>query len=209
MNKWIIGSLATAALFLAACSDDDSNNNDDSNNIVNTSNWIGSPCTCEGSGCEILKVPLPSPSEGGVIKGCENIDATGITGGKLVCIRTIGLDLAAVAPTVYAPQGYCSISAVKAVMDENVQAIANMANYGDTDTFTTCPAGSALLESTFDYSLLDNPAAITNKTCVKLCAQDSDCNVDGEMTCLNKDGHKFCYNEENLKLADTYTVTEF
>lgn len=207
MNKWMIGSLVAAALFLAACSDDD-NNNAGNENIVSTSNWIGSPCTCEGSGCDILNVPLPSPNEGGVIKGCENIDATGITGGKLVCIRTIIPDLAAFAPTVYAPKGYCSISAVKAVMDEN-QALAEMANYGDTDTFTTCPAGSAMLESTFDYNLVGSAAVITNKTCVKRCAQDSDCNVDGEMTCLNKDGHQFCYNEENLKLADSYTITEF
>lgn len=171
-------------------------------------NGIGDPCTCEGIGCDAMGVPLPAPIDGlGKIVGCEKVDATGIEGAKAVCLRTIDAKYSALSPTVYAPKGYCSLSAVSAEMEN--ETFKQLVEYGDAASFDKCPEGSALLSSTFDYTILMNAAKITNKTCVKLCRDNSDCNVDGEMECLERKGVKFCYNETNLSISDDLTVTAF
>lgn len=205
----LIGILAASMAF-TGCSDDDDDDNATGNaNINHQEKWIGAACSCDGKGCELMNVPIPAPQENAKLIGCENIDTTGIEGGKVVCLRTISAELSAVAPTVYAPGGYCSISAVKAEMSEADAPFAQMASYGDPDKMTSCPAGSALLTSVFDYQIVGRDAKITNKTCVKLCNSDADCNTAGEMTCLNKKGVKFCYNETNLKLSENYTLQPF
>ena len=199
-------------LSLAACDDSD-NDAPQGGDQTDTKRdiGIGNGCSCEATEdnvCDAMGVPLPSPvDDRGKLVGCDAIDDTGITGAKRVCLRTIDAQLSAIAPTVYAPKGYCSLSAVKAGMEN--ETFKQFVEYGDADAFTQCPKGSALLASTFDYKILGSDATITIKTCVKICNTDADCNVEGEMTCLERKGVKFCYHEDNLKLSDNYTVTPF
>lgn len=190
------------AMFAAAC--------DDGNDIgyVNDHN-IGAPCTCESSGvgeCDVLSVPLPSPKGNGKIVGCENMDTAAVTGGQAVCLRTIDASMSVFAPTVYAPKGYCAVSAVKC----EGSSYCSMVEYGDADALTSCASGYILLESKFHYSIAGTDASITNKTCVQPCRDDGDCNADGEMSCLSRKGINFCYHEINLSIANAeVTITKF
>ncbi len=172
---------------------------------------LGAPCTCEGDGCAVMGIPLPVPvndsTVSGQIVGCENVDTTGMTGGVVACLRTIAGDAAIMAPPVWAPKGYCTYSAVKTQMEN--ERFAQMATYGDADALTACPKGSTLLESTFDYEIVGQQAVVLNKTCARSCTSDSDCNGDGEMTCITKGNARFCYNEENFKFMKDYTATPF
>ncbi len=197
-NKFLMLALTAALGFgFAACDEE-----------TLPDNGIGDPCTCEGTGCDAMGVPLPVPAEGsGKIVGCEKVDATGIEGAKTVCLRTIDAKYSNLSPVVYAPKGYCTLSAVSAEMEN--ETFKELVEYGDAASFDKCPEGSALLSSTFDYTILSVPAKITNKTCVKLCHDNGDCNADGEMECLERKGVKFCYNETNLSISDDLTVTAF
>lgn len=202
----VLASVLMGFVCVSAC--DDSSDGDASS----FASGIGDPCTCENltdeEACALFSIPIPSPDpEKAKIAGCEAVDMTGIEGGKIVCLRTISKEYKAFAPTVYAPKGYCTISAVGAEMDND--AFKAMTEYGEISSFKACPSGSAMLESKFDYSIMGNAAKITNKTCVKLCDSDADCNTDGDMTCLEKKGVKFCYHETNLSLSDDYTITPF
>lgn len=194
--------LATSLCF-AACSDDD----DDKDSSVRTiDKWIGSPCTCEGEGCEMMDIPLPAPVLNATIKGCENIDMTGVEGGKLACLRTIAASQANVAPPTYFPKGYCTISAVGC--DGSI--FCGAASYGDVDKLTKCPSGSVMIESKFDYPIAESPSVIVNKTCAKACNSNADCNGDGEMSCIKRNGYKFCYNEQNFEfMGDDIKYTKF
>lgn len=199
------------SMLSTSCGDDDSQPSTSDGDKPLPDIGIGNACSCEelqSGGCSVLGVPLPSPAEDkGKIVGCDAVDATGIVGAKSVCLRTISSDYAAIAPTVYAPDGYCTLSAVKADMENDT--FKQLVEYGDADAFTKCPKGSALISSTFDYKIAGQDAKITNKTCVKLCRTDADCNVDGEMTCLERQNVKFCYHEKNLEISEKFTIEAF
>ena len=212
LNKWLLAGIMAGALLAAGCSDDDDEKNDGAgggNTVVDTQNWIGNACSCESSSadeCEMFGVPLPKPSGNGKIVGCDNVDAAPIEGGAKVCLRTIEGDAAKVAPATYFPQGYCSISAIGCEGGKICQMVA----YGDASKMTTCPAGSTLLESRFEFKIIVDNVIITNKTCAKNCKTDADCNVDGGMTCMTKGNAKFCYNQKNFDGTTTeYTATPF
>jgi len=180
--------LISLPVAFAACSDEDSKYTNDYG--------IGSPCTCEGEGCDIYGVPVPVPAEGkGTIKGCENVDTSNMGGGVLACIRSIPADFEPMAPVTYFPQGYCAIAAVNCTGS----TFCGSATYGDVSTMASCPAGSVFLSSVFDYDIMGQASVITENMCVRACKSDSDCNQDGEMTCIERSGHKFCYHEKNFK----------
>ena len=155
--------------------------------------WIGAPCRCTGDSnqCTMLSIPLPT---GKPIEGCDNVPAKDFPAAELVCLTTIDEVYASVAPPTYFPAGYCSLSAVNC----EGASVCSMVSYGDVDALVACPKGSALLESVFEYTIMKEVVTITNKTCVKNCRTDADCNKDGEISCLNKKGAKFCYNEKNF-----------
>ena len=214
-----IGLALGALLFCGACDDGDDDNNGDAtktgNNgtenskIVKLDKWIGSPCTCEGDGCTTGIIPMPYPKEGkGTIKGCENIDMTGIEGGVIACLKTISDDQASIAPPTYFPKGYCAISAVSA---SNSTVCTMGACYGEPEKMTKCPAGSTMIASDFEYTIAGMfDGIITDKVCAKTCNSDEDCNKDGEMSCITKNNHKFCYHEKNFAfLGDNITYTDF
>ncbi|MCL2325738.1 MAG: hypothetical protein FWC40_04475 [Proteobacteria bacterium] len=190
MNFWHrMGAIAmAAALPLVAISCD----NDDVT-ISTETQWIGALCRCTGtsSDCTVLSIPLPT---GKPIEGCDNVPAKDFPAAELVCLTTIDEAYKSVAPPTYFPAGYCSLSAVKCEGSN----LCSMVNYGDVDALVACPKGSALLESQFEYKIMNDMVIITNKTCVKNCETDADCNQDGEMSCLSKKGAKFCYHEKNF-----------
>jgi hypothetical protein len=168
--------------------------------------WIGNACQCEGEGCAVLGIPLPVPQGNGTIVGCENVDITEAEGGVVACLQTIPKSQAMTAPPTYFPQGYCAISAVGC---EN-SSMCSFVAYGDAENMNSCPHGSTLVASVFNYSIVGTPAKITNKTCVKTCQTDADCNTAGEMTCIEKQGARFCYNVKNFEfMGDNITVTPF
>jgi hypothetical protein len=193
-------------LLCAACDSDD---NDDSTS--SKSQWIGAPCHCEGAGCSAVGVPLPAPvidKDGkmtGTIIGCDNVSLDGIEGARIVCLQNLTA-YENLAPPTYFPAGYCAISAVSCKNN----FFCSSAEYGDPTKLNTCPKGTVLLESLFYYDIADQAsngkpeAEIYNKTCVKACNSDADCNTEGKMSCLNKDGHKFCYNEDNIKMLESH-----
>lgn len=192
-----------AGFALTAC-------DDETGSYVN-GNDVGSPCSCEGEGCAIGEIPLPHPTKGTIV-GCENVDMTGITGGELVCLQSISQDASNIAPPTYFPQGYCAISAVSCTGN----TFCAMASYGSVETFDRCPAGHVLIDSTFQYAIMEKDSVIVNKTCVKSCESNADCNGDGEIYCLKREGHRFCYNENNFDFlcnseddCSNVTYTEF
>ena len=192
----LLMGLLAGLVSLPACYDEQKNT------IVDKDKWIGAPCTCEGNGCDIFGVPLPVPTVEGTtatLIGCENVEPMD-NGSRQVCLRTIPAEMATTAPPVYFPAGYCTLSAVGCSGDEDM---CKLASYGNVDTMTSCPAGTSMLISTFDYTLLKQfPVVIVNKTCVKTCETDDDCNVAGEVSCMEHEGHKFCYNEKNFEFMN-------
>ncbi|MBO4349480.1 MAG: hypothetical protein J6A01_00850 [Proteobacteria bacterium] len=203
MKKFALPILLLATSFcLAACSDDDENDS----SVRTIDKWIGSPCTCEGDGCAMLGIPLPSPVANATIKGCENVDLTGVEGGQLACLQTIPAAQASLAPPTYFPQGYCTISAVGC----EGSIFCSSAAYGDVNKMAACPSGSVMIESKFDYAIAKSDSHIVNKTCAKTCNSDKDCNGAGEMSCIKRDGVKFCYNEQNFSfMGDDIKFTKF
>ena len=184
--------------------------------IVTKDKWIGAPCDCTpddpdlANGCVVGTIPLPSPIEGdgvtGSIKGCENLDATGYPGAKVVCLRTIDKDSASMAPPVYFPKGYCTLSAVGC----EGSMFCSTAAYGDVDAMDTCPKGTVMMKAPFDYGIMGEPSKIQDKLCLKSCREDSDCNPDGEVYCVEREGLKFCYNEANFEfLGNNITYKQF
>jgi hypothetical protein len=175
---------------------------------INTQDqWIGAPCSCSGSGCEAMGVPLPAPTKNATINGCDNIDVPTYPGGALACLTTITSDLA---PAVYFPAGYCAISAVGCKKKSGIGDLCGTIAYGDASKLTTCPSGSALVESVFDQKILLATHTLTNKTCTKMCNTDADCNTAGEVSCLEKNGVKSCQNAKNFEfMGDNITVTPF
>lgn len=175
---------------------------------INTQDqWIGAPCSCSGSGCEAMGVPLPAPTKNATINGCDNIDVASYPGGALACLTTITSDLA---PAVYFPAGYCAISAVGCKKKSGIGDLCGTIEYGDASKLTTCPSGSALVESVFDQKILLATHTLTNKTCTKMCNTDADCNTAGEVSCLEKNGVKICQNAKNFEfMGDNITVTPF
>ena len=221
MKKYVIPIILLASsMSLVACSDDDKNENEGDPSVRSIDKWIGSPCSCEGSGCQALGIPLPTPTEGkGTIKGCDNVDLAGIEGAKLVCLQTIDASkFEALAPPTYFPEGYCAISAVGCEYADEVNEngepkktnMCGTAAYGEVGSFTKCPTGSVMIESVFNYGIVGSKSVITNKTCAKACNSDKDCNESGEMSCLDRNGVKFCYNESNFEfMGDTIKFTKF
>lgn len=204
-HGWILmGCLA--CMISLGCSDDDK-----SRTVLDTEKWVGGACTCEGDGCEILGIPMPVPAEGTTANliGCDNLPD--IDGSAKVCLRTIDEVLKDIAPPVYFPAGYCAISAVGCTpADPKGESTCETIRYGNVDKLTKCPAGTTLLEGVFDYKILGNDLVITNKTCVKNCNTDADCNVAGEVTCIDDDGAHYCYNEKNFKFMNRgHSTKEF
>ena len=178
--------------------------------------WIGSPCECtpddpdKTNGCMIGTIPLPSPIEGdgitGSIKGCENLSADGYPGAKVVCFRTISKDSASMAPPVYFPSGYCTLSAVGC----DGSTFCSTAAYGDVKQMDTCPKGTVMMKAPFNYAIMGDFSKIEDKLCLKSCKEDSDCNPEGEVYCVEREGLKFCYNETNFEfLGDKITYQQF
>lgn len=171
--------------------------------LENSEKWIGSPCTCEGAGCEMAGIPLPAPPKDATIVGCDNVE-TDITGAANVCLRTIPNSQSTVCPPVYFPQGYCALAATGCTGS----AFCSTVTFGDVSQMTTCPKGSTLLEATFHYAIAGQDSVITSKTCAQSCKSDADCH--GEMKCLTKDDAHFCYDELNFAFMDEgYTATPF
>ena len=214
-NKWLLAGMMAGALLAAGCTDDDDNKNAGNGDtpavkqtVVDTPNWIGVACQCEGveGECDLMGVPVPNPRDNGKIVGCDNVDPSVVEGGEKVCIRTISGEAAKVAPETYFPQGYCTISAIGC----EGGSICNLAAYGDAKKMTSCPPGSTLIESVFNYKIITSDVIITNKTCARSCNTDDDCNKAGEMTCMSKGGVKFCYHQKNFDgTTNDYTVTPF
>ena len=175
---------------------------------INTQDqWIGSACTCSGNGCDKMGVPFPAPSDASAISGCANVDVASYSGGALACLTTINSTLA---PKVYFPQGYCAISAVGCSKKSGIGNFCDQIKYGDVNALTTCPVGSALVASVFDFKILTATHTLTNKTCTKMCNTDADCNAAGEVSCLEKNGVKICQNAKNFEfMGDNVTVTPF
>lgn len=190
-------ALMAAATFCIACDEDDNSGGNDK--INHQDKWIGSSCSCEGSGCEIASIPVPLPQNTDTVSGkiinCDNIDMTGIEGGAKVCIRSIDPNFSAMAPITYFPKGYCSVAAVSCTGSSFCFA----ANYGDPEKMTKCPAGSTMISTVFEYNIMMEPAIIVEKMCAKTCETDDDCNTDGKISCVERKGHKFCYNEKNFE----------
>ena len=205
----LVAMMAVSALALNSCKDDDDDNGGDGTpartDIVTLDKWIGSPCTCEGEGCTAVgavAMPYPIDTDGdgtpdGTIKGCENIDTKNLPEGSVVaCIQSIDPNLSATAPVTYFPQGYCAVAAVGC----SGSTFCKMARFGDVGKMTSCPAGTVFIAAPFKYTLMNPPeASILDAICAKACNTDADCNQAGEMSCLNKNGHKFCYHEKNFE----------
>lgn len=213
---WIRRASAMLALSLAlsmtACGSDDNgasgnNNGENGNNngenggntfIPNSQDqWLGAACGCDGSEspCDIFNIPLPT---GSPITGCDNVPE--VEGARRICLRTITEEYATTAPPTYFPEGYCALGAVdcKAETDDG-DFYCKQAKYGDVGTFKSCPAGSALLGTDFDYNLMGEAVKIRARTCVKRCNTNEDCNTEGEMSCIERNKIKFCYNEQNFE----------
>lgn len=191
----IAACLAAVMMFCASCTDDG-----DEPKINNQDKWIGAKCECEGSGCQVASIPIPVPMNSdkvsGKIIGCENIDMTDIEGGEPACIRSIDPDFKSMAPITYFPQGYCSIVASSCTGSDFCFA----ANYGDPSKMTACPKGSTMLSAVFNYKIMGQDSVIVEKMCMKTCEKDADCNVAGQISCVERKGHKFCYNEKNFEI---------
>lgn len=205
MKKYafLLTLLATTIFF--GCAEDDDKKNDNTSNItvVDTAQWIGHGCTCEGQGCKVMGVPIPAPNDHFSFTGCDNVKKDQAPGSQLTCMQTIDSPLS---PKTYFPKGYCTLSATKC---EGI-GMCPFVTYGDTDAMTSCPSGSTLLTSTFFFSLGADNAAITNKVCARNCHSDADCNTAGEMTCIQKDQASFCYNEKNFAfMTNGYTAKSF
>ena len=215
LNNWLLAGMMAGALLAAGCTDDDDNKGNGGNapagpqTVVDTPNWIGTACECVGDGCTMLDVPLPAPTSNAMIRGCAEVNASDVEGGVKVCLRTIEERFKETAPTTYFPQGYCAISAV-GCEGAGAESICSMASYGNAAALTRCPAGSTLIESVFDYSIMGKNVKITNKTCARSCKTNADCNEAGEMTCMSKGEVKFCYHQKNFDgTTNNYTVTPF
>lgn len=196
----LILALLASLAFVACDSDDEAT-------VVTKDKWIGSPCYCDaaaqGAKCTEMGVPLPT---GKPIVGCEALSNEAYPGTEVTCLTTIDKSFKATAPTTYFPKGYCALTAVDCEGD----GVCAMVNYGDVKKMTQCPEGSTLLTGKFDYKIILSNVKITNKTCVKNCNTDADCNVAGEMSCISRKGAKFCYHVDNLALlGDNYTVEVF
>lgn len=203
-------SLLAATLLFSACDDDEGSYANDY--------ALGAPCGCEGEqdgkydGCVAVGViPLPSPINNnefsGKIVGCEGVDVSKVEGGKLVCLRTMPENATAFAPATYFPEGYCAISAVSCTGSDTW---CGTVGYGDIEKLNSCPKGSVLMHSIFDFEIMHEMTTIEQKVCARSCKSDADCNGNGEISCLNKNGYKFCYNDKNFEfLGDNVTYQKF
>jgi len=202
VNNAALAICLAAVLGFTACDDDSDDNKNGGSTVTPTINnqdmWIGASCECTGDNCETMGIANPS---GSPISGCMNMPEW--EGAQRVCLRTI--EVKEVAPRTKFPQGYCALGAINCTGTN----LCQFANYGDYDKMTSCPSGSAMLVSEFDYELYGEPAHIKNKTCAKLCETDADCNKDGEISCLSRNGVKFCYNDFTFTDTGEPTVTAF
>ncbi len=198
-NAALAMCLATVLGF-TACDDDKDDKEEQKLTINNQEMWIGASCECTGDNCDAMGIPVPS---GSPISGCMNMPEW--EGAQRICLRTISEEVKMVAPPTYFPQGYCALGAVSCTGTN----LCQFAAYGDVDKLTSCPEGSAMLVGDFDYELFGEPAHIINKTCAKLCETDADCNKDGEISCISRNGVKFCYNDFTFKYTGEPTVKAY
>lgn len=190
-----------ASLAFVAC------DNADDVTVINKDQWTGSPCHCDatanGAKCDQMGVPIPT---GNPIIGCDALSNQDYPGTEISCLTNIDKKFAATAPSTYFPKGYCALTAVHCEGD----GLCSMVNYGDVEKMTVCPEGNTLLTGQFDYKILGQDVVITNKTCVKNCNTNADCNEAGEMSCINRKGANFCYHVNNFELlGDNYSVEVF
>ncbi len=214
---WLRRASAILALSLAlamtACGGDDKdngggnggggNNNNNSFTPNSEEQWLGAACACDGSKewpCDRVGIPVPS---GSPVTGCDNV--TDVPGAQRICLRTIDEEVKITAPPTLFPEGYCALGAVECTGSN----LCKMANYGNVDDFISCPEGSALLGTDFDYELMGDPVQIRARTCVKRCNTDADCRPDDQITCIERNNVKFCYNEFNFKYTGEPMVFAF
>lgn len=101
----------------------------------------------------------------GTIVGCDSVpDSSG--GCVKACLRSI--DPGFNQPLVKNPGGYCTLLAVKCDGGFLCTAVAQP---GDFDTCTTCPAGSHLEQGVTEAAGL----TITTKSCLQICTTQADC----------------------------------
>ncbi|MDX9722123.1 MAG: hypothetical protein RBU37_15385 [Myxococcota bacterium] len=169
------------------------------------SQFVGSPCSCEGNTCKAAGVPQP---QNGIIHGCDQVP-TDWTGGVKACLQSYEGQFA---PSLYFANGYCSLMATRC---EGEELVCGPATFGDYDTFTSCPDGSVLVLAT---KLVDIAGAaqgtVYNKFCLVNCETDADCGpdeIDSELgdtktqyACVEKSGVKFCVDPRTL--GEEYTV---
>ncbi len=206
-NKLLSRFAAIAALCVAfgmtACDDDNDDPSPAKIEINHQEQWLGAACECVGDNCEMFGIPLP---QGTPLSGCNNVPV-GLPGTQAVCLRTIPEEAKITAPPVWFPQGYCTLSAV--ACEPASEFTCQMASYGNVDEFKSCPHGSAMLASDFDYEIMGIASELRTRTCAKLCETDADCNDAGEVSCVERSGIKFCYNEKNFKYTGEPVVTAF
>ncbi|MFA5623936.1 MAG: hypothetical protein WC966_02605 [Bradymonadales bacterium] len=153
---------------------------------------MGATCTCTDKGCDQMGVPKPA---GGTINGCSNVKPDDAPGSALVCLRTYEGPLG---PNTYFNNGYCSLSAVKCTKIDS-WAPCGDATYGNYDEMQICPAGNVMVLGKFEVIILGK-MEIENKTCAPKCDSDDDCRKEDNIKCIERLGHKFCYDDRNLDL---------
>jgi len=154
--------------------------------------FIGSPCSCQGNTCSAAGVPQP---QNGIISGCDSVP-TDWPGAPKVCLRSYEGDFA---PNLYFANGYCSLMATKC---EGEEIICLPATMGEYDDFVSCPEGSVLVLETKLVTIADVTATVYNKICLVSCDDDADCgpeeidpsldNTPTQYQCVAKSGAKFC-----------------
>jgi hypothetical protein len=169
--------------------------------------YLGSDCTCEGTGCEQMGVPKPA---GGTIVGCDGMPEEW-PGAAAVCLRSYSGESA---NQTYFANGYCSLMATSCTGES---FICNSATFGEYDNMTACPAGTVMIQDSQHVDVIGLTAEVSNKTCALGCTDSSQCrpgeidpvwsDAAAQYQCVDKGGVRFCYDPRNL--SETYTATAF
>lgn len=165
---------------------------------------IGDPCFCYGDDCRYGGYERPEIEK---IIGCDNVtpNAPGTVKG---CFRSTDARKNNINPVIYFPQGICTVmmsdcEPLTAGAEDGICDFAEFGDYTQKDSFTECPAGSAL--STFVMPIevalsTTNPeqANLHIRICLPTCEKDTDCHgYDTYDTIVNEKSQTRCLDVSN------------
>jgi hypothetical protein len=134
---------------------------------------IGAPCRCDG--CVTEQADFTS----GTIVGCDDVVVPEGSGGVLACLYTF--ESPEVGFSVYAPEGYCTLLAMRCEGPETACYVVPQP--GDLDTFS-CPEGAT--EWTGTKTMFG--ATVT----AKACSSDAQCRWNGWDEVMGACGQMAC-----------------